>query len=123
MATPWAAFAEYAETVVPEDVNVYSTATDKLVAPALVIRPDEPCRTPDRYCADLQRYVAVAVVTASTPQDGTDKLYAIHSALMASLPDGWAFVSVSGIVVNESLGTPLLASALRLSYRNNGEES
>jgi hypothetical protein len=122
MASPWAAFAEYAATVVPSDVNVYSTATDKLVAPALVIRPDEPWREPDRYCADLQHYVAVAVVTASTPQDGTDKLYAIHSALMETLPAGWAFVGVSGIVINETMQTPLLASALRLTYRNNGEE-
>jgi hypothetical protein len=120
--TPWAALASHAETVLAADVNVYSTATDKLVAPALVIRPDDPWREPNRFCADLQRYVAVAVVTASTPQDGTDKLYDIHSSLIESLPSGWAFVSVSGIVINETMGVPLLASALRLSYRNTGEE-
>jgi hypothetical protein len=118
MPSPWVELATFAATVIPDDVSIHSTATDKLVPPALVIRPDEPWREPDRFCADLQHYVAVAVVTASTPQDGTDKLYVIHSALIENLPNGWGFVSVSGIVTDESTSTPLLASALRLTYRN-----
>lgn len=121
--TPWAELAAYASTVAPADVNVYSTATDKLVAPALVIRPDEPWRVPSIYCLDLQRYVAVAVVAASTPDDGTEKLYEIHNALLASLPAGWKFVSISAIVADESTSIPYLASALRLEYMNTEETS
>jgi hypothetical protein len=119
---PWEELAAYAATVVPDDVSVHSTVTEKIDAPALVIRPDEPWREPSTFCLDLQRYVAVAVVTASAPDDGTGELYAIHSALLSNLPPGWNFVSATGITINETGSAPLLASALRLTYANSGEE-
>ena len=119
---PWQILAEYAKTVVPEGVNVYSTADDKIVAPAVVIRPDSPWREPHSFCIDRQRYVVVCVVPAAEPEDGTGVIYRTQSALIAALPDGFAFVSAGGIITDETTDTPLLASALRLTFDNSEEE-
>lgn len=89
--------------------------------PAVVIRPDEPWREPDRYCADLQHYLAVAVVTASGAEDGVSTLYALTSAIIGSLPEGWDFDSIGAPIIDESTGTAFLAAPVRLNYRNNEE--
>jgi hypothetical protein len=115
---PWDALATYVADVVPDGVNVYPTATASVVAPAVVIRPNDPWREPDRFCADKQHYVAIAVVRATTPSDGTEMVYRIHNSILATLPDGWGFESIGQLAIDESTGVALLASALRLSFQN-----
>jgi hypothetical protein len=119
---PWEDLAAYVEGVVPDGVNVYPTATDNVTAPAVVIRPNDPWREPDRFCADKQHYVAIAVVKAATPDDGTRMIYDIHNAILADLPNGWGFESIGQLAIDQSTGISLLASALRLSYQNGDEE-
>lgn len=123
--TPWDQLAAYALTVVPSGVNVLSTVAPKIVPPAVVIRPDEPWREPDSFCYDLQRYVVVIVVAPASPADGTDLIYRIQNAIIRDLPDGWDWTTMGSIVIDSTTETDLLASALRLTFRNsdNGEES
>ena len=90
----------------------------QVVPPAVVIRPDEPWREPDRFCDDLQRYVAVAVARAASPEEAMAILYDLTSGIISSLPEGWEFVSVGAPVIDESTGVTLLAAPVRLSYRN-----
>lgn len=121
---PWDVLAAWAETVVPDGVNVHSVVAKKIVPPAVVIRPDEPWREPDAFCYDLQHYVAVIVTAPNYPDDGTAMMYAIQNALISDLPEGFDWVSMGGIVVDSTTETDLLASALRLTYRNSaGEDS
>lgn len=123
--TPWEQLASYALTVVPDGVNVLSTVSPKIVPPAVVIRPDEPWREPDAFCYDLQHYVAVIVVAPASPADGTDLIYRIQTALVQSLPEGWDWTTMGGIVLDETTETDLLACAIRLTFRNSesGEDS
>jgi hypothetical protein len=65
----------------------------------------------------------VAVVSASTPQDGEAELYSLSHLIMDNLTDGWEFVSVSRPVVDQSTGTPYLAAIIRLRYLNNPPEA
>lgn len=90
----------------------------QIVPPAIVVRPDEPWREPDRFCDDLQRYVAVAVAKAATPEDAMGILYDLTSGIIAALPVGWEFVSVGPPIIDETTGTAFLAAPVRLSYRN-----
>lgn len=86
--------------------------------PAVVVRPDEPWREPDRFCADLQHYVAVATVQAASAEEGVDRLTEITTAIIDSLPEGWDFDSVGSPIIDESTGTSFLVAPVRLSYRN-----
>lgn len=88
------------------------------VPPAVVIRPDEPWRVPDRFCDDLQRYVAVVVVQAASGADGVDKLYELSSAIIATLPEAFGFVSVGSPIIDESTGSAFLVAPVRVEYRN-----
>ena len=125
MALPWEELAAYAATVLPLGTNVYEGPQPILVPPAMVIRPDNPWREPQSFCNDLQHYVAVFVVSASSANpeaDGQRKIYHMTSTLLKDLPEGWSFVSAGGMVVDESTGSQLLASALRLSFASNDLE-
>lgn len=106
-------------------VNVYSTPSDSIVAPAIVIRPAEPWREPDRFCYDLQRYHAICVVAAASPQDGLGRLYAMTNGVIATAIDieGWDWETVGAPIVDETTGTAFLAAPVRLSYRNTEEEA
>lgn len=86
--------------------------------PAIVVRPDEPWRVPDRFCDDLQRYVAVVVVHAAAGADGVSRLYAISSAIIAALPEAFAFVSVGSPIIDESTGSAFLVAPVRVTYQN-----
>lgn len=90
----------------------------QVVPPAVVIRPDEPWREPDRFCDDNQRYVAVAVAAGASPEEGMSTLYDLTSAVIAALPTDWDFVSVGAPVLDESTGVTLIAAPVRLRFRN-----
>lgn len=121
---PWDALAEACTTTLPTGVSIYSAPTNQLVPPALVIRPDNPWVEVARdYCLDNQRYVGVAVVTASSPQSGLSKLYQIMWGVreaIKSLP-GWDWVNVGSPVIDESTGSAYLAAPIRLTYKNSEE--
>lgn len=90
----------------------------QVVPPAVVIRPDEPWREPDRFCDDNQRYVAVAVARGAEPEEAMSLLYDLTSQVIAALPTDWEFVSVGVPVLDESTGVTLIAAPVRLRYRN-----
>ena len=85
--------------------------------PAIVVRPDEPWIEPDTYCVYLQHYLAIIVVTASSPEDGVDKLYDTALKIIDALPVSWEFVSVGSPIIDESTGTAFLAAPVRLNYK------
>jgi hypothetical protein len=104
----------------PDGVSFYSGPTNQVVPPAIVIRPDEPWITqdPSTFCHDTQNYVAVLVVSASSPVDGIGTIYEMALAVVAALPEGWSWSTVGIPVIDESTGTAFLAAPLRLQYRN-----
>ncbi len=103
-------------------VSIYPGPAPQIVPPAIVIRPAEPWMEPATFCKDLQRYHAIAVVSASTPRDGVAQLYEIIQAIKAALPEeGWDWETVGQPVIDESTGTAFLAAPVRLLYRN-GED-
>lgn len=113
--------AVLADVELPDGVSIISGPTSQLKPPAVVIRPDQPWLMPSAMCSDEQRYVAIAVVTASTPSDGVRKLYAIVKAIKNAVSGAWSWESVSAPVVDETTGVPLLAASVRLKYRNSEE--
>jgi len=106
----------------PSGTNIYPSPTDKVEAPAIVIRPDSPWMQPNRFCAELESYNAVCVVTASTPSDGIAMLRLLSLAIIDVLESPWDWVSVEGPVIDESTGVPFMASRVRLTYANGGSE-
>ena len=124
---PWQVLAEQIrdETSLPVGVSVYDGPTNQLVPPAVVIRPDSPwLEVARQYCLDLQRYVAVAVVSASDASSGLSVLYRIQWAVRAAteaLGNGWEWVSVGAPVIDQSTGSAYLAAPIRLEYRNSNE--
>lgn len=103
-------------------VSIYPGPAPQIVAPAIVIRPAEPWIEQDTYCKGLERYHAIAVVSAATPRDGVADLYTIIQAIKDALPDtGWDWETVGQPVIDESTGTAFLAAPVRLLYRN-GED-
>lgn len=106
----------------PAGLNIYSAPEEKLVAPALVIKPDPQWMVPDRFCFDLERYHVVAAVTANTPADGIAMLRSMLIKIIGSLVDPWAWEQTDGPVLDQSTGVPFLAARLRLKYSNGGPE-
>lgn len=106
----------------PEGLNIYPAPEEKLVAPALVIRPDPLWLQPDRMCFDLERYNVIAAVTANSPADGITVLRSMMLKIIAALPSPWKWTQVDGPVVDQSTGIPFLAARLRLEYKNGGPE-
>jgi hypothetical protein len=119
-------FGDQISSALPSGVSVYFAPANQIVAPAVVLRPDNPWITPrddGTFCFDHQRYVAIAVAKAATPRDAVQMMYAIARAVIDNLPAGWRFDSVSSPVLDESTGTAFLAASIRLSYFNTEEES
>ena len=106
----------------PEGLSVYAAPSEKITAPAVVIRPDTPWISPDHFCYDLERYTAIAVVTANTPEEGISLLRSILLKIIAALVSPWNWVEAQGPVVDQSTGVPFLAARLRLTYSNGGPE-
>ena len=106
----------------PDGFNVYAAPSEKITAPAAVIRPDTPWVEPSRFCFDLERYAVVVAVTANTPPDGIAMLRSVLLKIIDALTDPWAWVQVDGPVIDQSTGVPFLAARLRLTYSNGGPE-
>ena len=104
------------------DMSIITGPAPQLKPPAIVLRPDNPWLVPSKYCADEQRYVAIPVVTASTPADGVDMIYRAVLAIKNALTDAWSWESVSAPVIDETTGVPLLAASVRLKYQSSEEE-
>lgn len=96
--------------------NVHGVRS-QVVAPAVVVRPDDPWMEPDTYCDRLQHYVAVIVAGAPEATDGIDTMYAMAAAVIDALPQTWEFVSVGSPIIDESTGTAFLAAPVRLNYK------
>lgn len=122
MLIPTKALAAALVPLVPAGVSVIQGPRSSFDVPALIIRADEPWISPSRFCHDDQRYVAVAVVSAATPQDGEQMLYEIILSVMDNLPSGWRFVSAGSPLVDETTGMAYLAAPIRLSYQHTLEE-
>lgn len=125
MAIPTEAFGDHLEDTLPTGVNVYRAPANQIVAPAVVLRPDNPWITPQdeaTYCFDHERYVAIAVCRAATPKDALAMMRTIALNIIANLPAGWRFDTMSAPVLDETTGTAFLAASLRLSYFNTEEE-
>lgn len=104
----------------PEGLNIYAAPEETITAPALVIRPDTPWLSPDKFCYDLERYIVIAVVSASTPTDGIVMLRSMMLNTIAALVSPWDWDDVGGPVIDRSTGVPFLAVRLRLKYSNGG---
>ena len=104
----------------PEGLSIYAGPVSKLGAPAIVIRPAPSWMAPDRFCAQLERYQAIAVVSASTPEEGITVLRSLSLAIINALESPWDWESVEGPVIDQTTGVPFLANRVNLTYR--GEE-
>jgi len=104
-----------------DGISIYPGPAPQIVPPAIVIRPAEPWIEPSTFCDGLERYHAIAVVTAATPRDGVAELYiiiqAIRDALVGDPGSKWDWESVGQPVIDESTGTAFLAAPVRLTYR------
>lgn len=89
----------------------------QVVAPAVVVRPDEPWMRPGGFCPLIQQYVVVLTVAAATPEDGTNDLYRMALVVIDALPETWEFVSVGSPIIDESTGTSFLVAPVRLNYK------
>lgn len=106
----------------PPGLNIYASPVDKIKAPAIVIRPGPSWMVPERFCDALERYQAIAVVSASTPLDGVRMLRDLSLAIINALVSPWDWESVDGPVIDETTGVPFLANRVNLTYRG-GEDS
>lgn len=98
------------------DVN-FSGIRSQLVAPAVVIRPDEPWFEPDTFCKYAQRYAAVVAVGEASAEDGINRMHTIAVAIIANLPAGWDWESVGSVLLDESTGTAFMAAPVRLVFK------
>ena len=113
--------AKLADVDLPAGMSIITGPAAQLKPPAVVLRPDNPWLVPSSYCADEQRYVAIPVVSASTPADGVRKIYAAVKAIKNALTESWSWESVSAPIIDETTGVPLLAASVRLKYQNSEE--
>lgn len=118
MSDPWDDFA--ARITAPEGTNIYPAMAEQIVAPAIVIVPDDPWITSQGYQYDLEQYLAICLVEASAPADGLAKLHALVHAVREAGDEGWEIKDVSG-VRNARIpddGTQYLGSWVRVSFRD-----
>lgn len=121
MDEPGVAFLTLLEDVtLPQGTNLYSSPTDKIEPPAIVLRPGTPWMQPDSFCLELERYTAIAVVSASTPADGIAMLRLLSLAIIGALTPPWDWESVDGPVIDESTGVAFMANRVNLTYKAGG---
>ena len=123
MALPTIALAAHLTNVLPAEWSVMQGPISSLEPPAVVLRAEGEWITPSAFCHDQQRYAAICVVSASTPQDGEADLHHIILVIMDELTEGWRFESASMPRVDSSTGTPLLAAKMVLLYSNSEQEA
>lgn len=107
----------------PAGLNIYAHPSDKVTAPAIVIRPGPTWMEQDRFCFAKERYQAICVVSASTPGDGINMLRSLALTVIGALSSPWDWETVDGPVIDETTGVPFLANRVNLTYSGNGEES
>lgn len=118
MATPAEDLAAYIAGLsgLPVGLNIYAAPQAKVTAPAVVIRPGGTWMSQDRFCAHLERYMAICVVSASTPEDGVAMLRTLSLAIVDGLQSPWDWESVEGPVIDQTTGVPFLANRVNLTY-------
>ena len=115
---PWDEFA--ARIDAPEGTNIYPAMAQQIVAPAIVIVPNDPWFQDSGYQYDMERYLAICLVESSAPSDGLAKLHALVHAVREAGDDGWEISDASG-VRNASLpddGTRYLGAWVQVTFRN-----
>lgn len=119
--TPWATLLEriaaaYQEGPTP---NLLAGLQATVTAPAIVLRPDTPWVAQGQgYRHHLERYAAVLVASATTPDQAQDELYAMALVVLEAASDeGWDWVTLDPITLDETTGTPLLVAVAHLTYK------
>lgn len=118
MAAPIEELAAYIATLdgLPSGLNIYSAPQAEITAPAIVLRPGPTWMAQANFCAHLERYVAICVVSASTPEDGIAMLRTLSLAVIDGLLSPWDWESVEGPVIDQTTGVPFLANRVNLTY-------
>lgn len=119
MSDPWDDLAGRIDA--PEGVSVYPAMAEQIVAPALVIVPDDPWIQSSGYGWDTERYLVIALVSASAPSDGgLALLHRMVHAVREAGGDGWEILDVSGVrsTTIPDDGTRYLGSWVRVSFRD-----
>lgn len=93
--TPWDDLASRINA--PDGTNVYPAMANVIEAPAIVIVPDDPWITDAAYQYDTEGYLAICLVTASTPSDGLDILHQLVHAVREAGGDGWEIGDASAV--------------------------
>ena len=122
MATPAEDLAAYIATLegLPAGLNIYGAPQAKVMAPAIVIRPGGTWMAQANFCAHLERYSAICVVSASTPEDGIAMLRTLSLAVIDGLQSPWDWESVEGPVIDQTTGVPFLANRVNLERAAEG---
>lgn len=124
---PWAALSNAIAAALEGEAHkpsVLAGPRAQVVPDAIVIRPDTPWisrgdQKPVRFGAHgtLERYVAVCATRVSDPGSAMDALYTMVRAVQEAASDnGWDWVDVAGIGLDETTDTPLLVASVRLTY-------
>lgn len=127
---PWAALLERIAAAlegVAHKPNVLAGPHSQVAPDTIMLRPDNPWVSrgtdgrPVRFGGEragmLERYVAVIATRAAEPASSMASLYLWAGAVQAAASDeGWDWVDVGGIVLDESTDTPLLVAHVRLTY-------
>lgn len=118
MSDPWDDFA--ARISAPEGTNIYPAMAEQIMAPAIVIVPDDPWIQSTAYSYDTERYLAICLVEASAPQDGLAKLHALVHAVREAGDAGYEIGDVSGVRATSipDDGTHYLGSWVSFTFRN-----
>jgi hypothetical protein len=116
-ATPGEQLAHVLEMAMPT-VNVYPSMASQVKAPAVVLVPDDPWFVVGpAFGAFAEHWLAIACVPAADPRSGMDSLHGMLLRIEEVLPPAWALRDIGRPVLDESLGSPMLAAAARLTYR------
>ena len=119
--TPWATLlarlaAAYQEGPTP---NLLAGLQATVAPPAIIIRPDTPwIAQGEGFRFELERYAAVLVSAASTPDQAQAELYAMALVVLEAASDqGWDWTALDPITLDETTGTPLLVAVAHLTYK------
>ncbi len=122
---PWQALAAAlveTEAAQAAPANVYPTPAAQVVAPAVLIRADEPWRdlaaAGRTFTHQVGRYLAIAVASSSDVASSYEVLDDLVERIIATVDalEGWAWSSVTAPYLDETTGTVFIAAAVRLSF-------
>lgn len=107
------------------DVNVVDAPASTVAAPALVIRPGNPWRSPTAattprgvpLSANVENYDVVSIVLAGDPASAVDQLRAMIRLIEDVQDVGpWRWVETTGIVQLTEQGIDYLGATTRMQY-------